>query len=326
MKLGSLSCGGRDGTLVVTDDALTRAVAVPTIAPTLQHALDDWRRAEPALRTVAAELAAGRRADAFALDPAALASPLPRAFQFLDGSVYLHHMEKARRARGAAMPANHDTEPLMYQGLSDGFCAPHGIMRLPSEDLDIDFEAEIAIVTDDVPMGIDAAAAADHVKLVMLMNDYTCRALTRTELPKGFGFVQSKPTSAFSPVAVTPDALGAAWDGALVHGRLRSQVNERRIGSPDAGVDAFFTYPQLIAHAARTRALGAGTIIAAGAVSNRDPATGHGCLAEARFDDEQAGRTPTPWLRFGDVVRIEMHDADGRSIFGAIVNRIAGPA
>lgn len=326
MKLASLARGGRDGSLVVVDERLERAVAVPAIAPTLQRALDDWADAEPALRAVADELAAGRRADAFDFDPAALASPLPRAYQFLDGSVYLHHMEKARRARGAAMPANHDTEPLMYQGLSDGFCAPHGIMRLPSEDLDIDFEAEIAIVTDDVPMGVDVTAAAGHIRLIMLMNDYTCRALTRTELPKGFGFVQSKPTSACSPVAVTPEALGAAWDGALVHGRLRSWVDDRAIGCPDAGVDAFFTYPQLVAHAARTRALGAGTIIAAGAVSNRDPASGHGCLAEARFDDEQAGRAPTPWLRFGDVVRIEMHDAEGLSIFGAIVNRIAGPA
>ncbi|MCB1747992.1 MAG: fumarylacetoacetate hydrolase family protein [Gammaproteobacteria bacterium] len=326
MKLASLAGGGRDGTLVVVDDALERAVAVAAIAPTLQRALDDWTRAEPALRAVAADLAAGRCADAFALDVSALASPLPRAYQFLDGSVYLHHMEKARRARGAAMPANHDTEPLMYQGVSDGFCAPHGAMHLPSEDLDIDFEAEIAIVTDDVPMGVDVGAAASHVKLVMLMNDFTCRALTRSELPKGFGFVQSKPTSAFSPVAVTPDALGAAWDGALLHGRLQSFVNARAVGCPDAGVDAFFGYPRLIAHAARTRALGAGTIIAAGAVSNRDPASGHGCLAEARFDDEQAGRTLTPWLCFGDVVRIEMCDAAGRSIFGALENRIAGPA
>lgn len=327
MKLASLARGGRDGSLVVVDRTLTRAVAVSAVAPTLQVALENWSRCDTALRAVAADLELGRRDDAFVLDHDTLACPLPRSYQFLDGSVYLHHMQKARAARGAAMPDNHDSEPLMYQGVSDGFCAPHGAMRFPAEDLGLDFEAEIAVVTDDVPMGIDAASAARHVRLVMLMNDFTCRALTRSELPKGFGFVQSKPTSAFSPVAVTPDALGTAWDGDKVHGRLRSFVNTRAFGCPDAGVDAWFGYGALIAHAARTRTLGAGTIIAAGAVSNRDATTGHGCIAEARFDEEQAtGSATTPWLQFGDVVRIEMLDDAGQSIFGAIENRIAGPA
>ncbi|MEQ8234517.1 MAG: fumarylacetoacetate hydrolase family protein [Gammaproteobacteria bacterium] len=324
MKLASLRAGGRDGTLIVVDDTLRRALVVDDIAPTLQAALERWTDVEPALRAAADALAAGDAGGAFALDVDALASPLPRSHQFLDGSVYLHHMAQARKARGAAMPPNHETEPLMYQGVSDGFRGPTQSMPLPSEDLEIDFEAEVAVVVDDVPMGVAVAAAGRHVRLVMLMNDWTCRALTRSELPKGFGFLQSKPTSAFSPVAVTPDALGAAWNGERLAERLCSWVNGRAIGTPDAGVDMFFTYPQLIAHAARTRALGAGTIIAAGAVSNRDPASGHGCLAEARVHEEMSsGAASTPWLRFGDVVRIEMRDAAGQSIFGAIEQVVA---
>ncbi len=319
MKLASLRAGGRDGTLLVVDDTLTHGLVVEEIAPTLQAALENWDAVEAPLRAAAAALAAGNTQDAFALEPDALASPLPRSYQFLDGSVYLHHMARARRARGVPMPPDYETEPLMYQGVSDGFRGPTEPMPLPSEDLDIDFEAEIAVIVDDVPMGVSVEAAAGHIRLLMLMNDFTCRALTRTELPKGFGFLQSKPTSSFSPAAVTPDALGAAWNGERLAGTLRSWVNGRAIGTPDAATDMFFTYPRLIAHAARTRRLGAGTIIAAGAVSNRDPATGHGCLAEARVDEEMAtGHASTPWLRFGDVVRIEMRDADGRSIFGAI--------
>ncbi|MEQ8660101.1 MAG: fumarylacetoacetate hydrolase family protein, partial [Gammaproteobacteria bacterium] len=319
MKLASLRAGGRDGTLIVVDDALARACVVSAIAPTLQAALERWETVEPALHEVAAALAAGTADASFPLDVAALASPLPRSYQFLDGSVYLHHMARARRARGAPMPPNHETEPLMDQGVSDGFRGPVEPMPLPAEDLGIDFEAEVAVIVDDVPMGVTVAAAGRHVRLLMLLNDWTCRALTHSELPKGFGFLQSKPTSACSPVAVTPAALGAAWNGERLAGRLCSFVNGRAIGSPDAAVDMYFTYPQLIAHAARTRALGAGTIIAAGAVSNRDPASGHGCLAEARVDEEMTtGAAATPWLRFGDVVRIEMSAADGRSIFGAI--------
>lgn len=323
MKLASLRAGGRDGTLVVVDSTLSRAITVPAIAPTLQQALERWTEAAPALAATAAALEANRIADAFPLVVDALASPLPRSFQFLDGSVYLHHMMKARRARGAAMPADYETVPLMYQGVSDAFRGPTEPMRLPDEALEIDYEAEIAVIVDDVPMGVTPARAAAHIKLVMLMNDFTCRALTRVEVPKGFGFLQSKPTSAFSPVAVSPDALGAAWDGARLHGRLQSFVNGRLVGCPDAGQDMFFTYPELIAHAARTRDLAAGTIIAAGAVSNRDPATGHGCLAEARVDEaERDGQPTTPWLRFGDVVRIEMLDARQHSIFGALEQAI----
>jgi len=232
-------------------------------------------------------------------------------------------MEKARRARGADMPSNYKTEPLMYQGLSDRFDGPCDPMRFPDEELGLDYEPEVAVVLDDVPMGTSVAQAGAHIRLVMLMNDYTLRALTRTELPRGFGFLQSKPTSAFSPVAVSPDELGSAWDGTRVSLPLVSSINGKLVGRANAGHDMFFDYPQLIAHAARTRSLSAGTILGAGAVANRDPNTGHACLAEVRADEELANGAPkTPWLRFGDRVRIEMFNAEGRSIFGAIDQRI----
>ena len=319
MKLASLKHGGRDGSLVVVDRQMQYAVGVADIAPTLQAALDRWPETAPRLAAVSAALAAGECPQAFAFDPRAAASPLPRSFQFLDGSVYLYHMEKARRARGAEMPVNYRIEPLMYQGLSDGFIGPCDASRWSSEAFDIDYEAELAIVTDDVPMGVSERDAAQHIKLLMLLNDWTARALTRSELPKGFGFVQSKPASGFSPVALTIDELGPAWDGGKLSLPLRASINGQLIGRPNAGHDMFFTYPQLIAHAARTRALGAGTIIGGGAVSNRDPSTGHGCLAEVRIDEQLTqGEARTPWLRFGDVVRIEMFDEQGGSLFGAI--------
>ena len=319
MKLASLKRGGRDGTLVVVDRDMQVAVTVTDIAPTLQVALDHWHETAPRLAAVSAALAAGQCAQAFAFHARDAASPLPRSFQFLDGSVYLYHMEKARRARSAQMPANYRTEPLMYQGLSDGFLGPCDTSRWSSEELEIDYEAELAIVTDDVPMGVSESEAAEHIKLLMLLNDWTARALTRSELPKGFGFVQSKPASAFSPVALTIDELGSAWDGGKLSLPLRASVNGQIIGEPNTGHDMFFSFPQLIVHAARTRTLGAGTIIGGGAVSNRDPSTGHGCLAEVRVDEQLAhGQARTPWLRFGDLVRIEMFDERGVSLFGAI--------
>lgn len=323
MKLASIKNGSRDGMLVVVDRALARAVRVPDIAATLQQALEHWSDNAPKLAAVAEELEAGRRTDAFAFDPAQAASPLPRAYQFLDGSVYLHHMEKARKARGAEMPPNYKTDPLMYQGLSDRFDGPRDPMRLPDQDLGLDYEAEVAVVVDDVPMGVSAEQAASHIKLVMLLNDYTLRSLTRTELPKGFGFLQAKPTSSFSPVAVTLDELGDAWDGSKLSLPILSAVNGRPMGRANAGRDMFFSYPQLIAHATRTRTLAAGTIIGAGAVSNQDHEAGYACIAEARADEELAnGKATTPWLGFGDTVRIEMLDAQGRSIFGAIDQRV----
>lgn len=323
MKLASLKTGGRDGTLVVVNRELTRAVKVPRIAPTMQIAIEGWDSIAPLLTAVFEQLQRGECPEAFAFDPQQLASPFPRAFQFLDGSVYLLHMEKARKARGASMPPNYKTDPLMYQGLSDGFLGPREPMRLPSEDLGIDYEAEVAVVVDDVPMGTPEHLAGSHIKLLMLLNDFTLRALTKTELPKGFGFLQAKPTSAFSPVAVTPDELGGAWDGSKLNLPLCSSINGRRMGQPNAGRDMFFTYPRLIAHAARTRTLGAGTIIGAGTISNEDPNAGFACIAEARTHEEiEHGEARTPFFNFGDVVRIEMFDSQGQSIFGAIEQRI----
>lgn len=324
MKLASIKDGSRDGTLVVVNRALTRAVRVPQIAATLQLALENWKDTAPRLAEVAQLLERNACAAAFEFDVQHAESPLPRAYQFLDGSVYLHHMEKARKARGAEMPPNYKTDPLMYQGLSDRFDGPRDPMRVCDPTLGLDYEAEVAIVVDDVPMGVSEAQAASHIVLVMLLNDYTLRTLTRTELPKGFGFLQAKPTSAFSPVAVTPDELGEAWDGVKLSLPILSFVNGHPMGRANAGRDMYFTYPRLIAHAARTRALAAGTIIGAGAISNQDPEAGHACIAEARADEELAqGRATTPWLHFGDTVRIEMLDAQGRSIFGAIDQQIA---
>lgn len=322
MKLASLK-NGRDGRLVVVSRDLRRAVLVPHIAVTMQQAIDQWSEVAPRLRAAYELLQSGDCPDAFDLDVQTLASPFPRAYQFLDGSVYLHHMEKARKARGAEMPPNYKTEPLMYQGLSDRFDGPTDPMRIPDESLGLDYEAEVAVVTDDVPMGCTPEAAAGHIKLVMLLNDYTLRALTKTELPKGFGFLQAKPTSAFSPVAVTLDELGEHWDGTRLSLPILSSVNGQAMGHANAGHDMFFTYPQLIAHAARTRSLSAGTIVGAGAVSNLDHSTGYACIAEARIDEElQHGAAKTPFFRHGDMIRIEMLDPQGQSIFGAIEQKI----
>jgi len=323
LKLASLKSSGRDGTLVVVDRDLARAVAVDNIATTLQQAMENWASAAPRLQEVSERLQQGACQGAFNLDPTRLASPFPRAYQFLDGSVYLHHMEKARKARGAAMPPDYKTSPLMYQGLSDHFIGPRDPMQIPSEELGLDYEAEVAVVVDDVPMGVSVEDASSHIRLIMLLNDFTLRTLTRTELPKGFGFMQAKPTSSFSPVAVTPDELGTAWDGSRLNLPILSAINGQRMGNADTGKDMFFTYPQLIAHAARTRKLGAGTILGAGAVSNLDPKTGYACLAEKRADEElRDGQATTPWLRYGDVVSIDMVDAAGQSIFGAIQNAV----
>ena len=326
MKLASLRSGSRDGSLIVVNRDLSKAVVVAHIAPTLQSALEDWAVKAPLLEAVSAQLESNAVADTFPLDVTLLASPLPRSFQFLDGSVYLNHMKKARALRKEAMPAHFDTEALMYQGMSDGFCGPTEPFLLPSDTLEVDYEAEIAVIVDDVPMGTPVAEAARHIKLLMLLNDYTLRSLTRTELPKGFGFLQAKPTSSFSPVAITPQELGDGWDGAKVHLRVESRINGKLMGSPNAGLGMYFTYSQLIAHAARTRKLGAGTIIGAGAISNDDPAAGFGCIAEARVHEQEVHSEPsTPFLRFGDIMRIEAIDQHGHSPFGAIENEIRRP-
>lgn len=322
MKLASLKNGTRDGVLVVVDKKLFRCVRAPGVAATLQQAIERWSETQPALQEIYDNLNEDRLPEAVPFSAAQAESPLPRAYQFLDGSVYLSHMRKAREARGAPMPPNYETEPLMYQGAGDAFLGPCDDLPLPSDDLGIDFEGEIAVILDDVPMGVKAEEAGAHVKLIMLLNDFTLRALTRTELPKGFGFLQAKPTSAFSPVAVTPDEL-PLWNGSTLNMCLTSAVNGRVVGSPNAGLDMYFSYPQLIAHAARTRRLGAGTILGAGTVANVSADSGSSCIAELRAEEEMSlGAPTTPFLAFGDQVSIEILDIEGDSVFGRIENRI----
>ncbi len=319
MKLSTLRNGTRDGALVVVTRDLARAVAVPDIAATLQSALDRWREIAPRLAAASAQLERGPMPGEVRFDPAALEAPLPRAYQWLDGSSYLSHVERVRRARGAEVPASFRVDPLMYQGASDRFLAPTDPIVAGSEDWGIDLEAEVAVVTDDVPMGVSASEAAAHVVLVVLVNDVSHRHLISSELQKGLGFVQGKPASALSPCAVTPDELGAAWDGSRLHRPLQSWINGRRLGAPNAGDDMTFGFPELIAHAARTRSLAAGTVLGGGTVSNHDAAIGVSCLAEARVLETLEHGTPkTEFLRFGDRVRIDMLDDDRRSIFGAI--------
>jgi fumarylacetoacetate (FAA) hydrolase len=323
VKLASLKTGGRDGTLVVADRALQICVAVPEIAPTLQHALDDWSTCAPRLNTVSEALNAGNCADAIRLDSAALAAPLPRAYEFVDGSAYLPHVERVRRARGAEVPESFYTDPLMYQATAAGFLGPRDPIYAVSEDHGIDFEAEVVVVTDDVPMALTAAEAADHIQLVGLVNDVSLRNLIPAELAKGFGFLQSKPRSALSPVLATPDELGDAWRNSVLHRPLISTLNGRRFGAPEAGVDMQFNFAKLVAHAARTRPLAAGTLVGSGTVANQDESLGASCLAERRMLEIIAnGNASTPFMRFGDTIRIEMTDAVGASIFGAIEQEV----
>jgi len=325
MKLASLK-GGRDGRLAVVSRDLTRAVVATGIAPTLQSALDDWPRARPALASLAESLESGR-AGGVAFDANDALAPLPRAFHWVDGSGYGNHVELVRKARGATMPESFWTDPLVYQGGSDDFLPPTADATFGSEDWGIDLEGEVAVVTDDVPMGTNAAAARGHIQLVMLVNDWSLRNLIPGELAKGFGFYQSKPATAFSPVAVTPDELGGAWRDARVHLPLVVHLNGGPFGRPNAGVDMTFDFGQLIAHAAMTRRLGAGSIVGSGTVSNRDRAAGSTCLAERRMlETLDLGKPMTPFLSFGDRVRIEMLDDAGRSIFGAIDQRVVRAA
>jgi fumarylacetoacetate (FAA) hydrolase len=322
MKLASLP-GGRDGRLAVVSRDLSRAMLAQGIAGTLQAALDDWARKKPALEALARELEAGR-ARPMPFNPAEALSPLPRAYHWVDGSAYVNHVELVRKARGATMPDSFWTDPLVYQGGSDDFLPPQADAPFGSEDWGIDLEGEVAVITDDVPMGTDAARARERIQLVMLVNDWSLRNLIPDELAKGFGFYQSKPATSFSPVAVTPDELGDAWSGARLHLPLVVHVNGKPFGRPNAGVDMTFDFGQLIAHAAKTRRLGAGSIVGSGTVSNVDRATGSTCLAERRMlETIDQGKPMTPFLSFGDRVRIEMLDAAGRSIFGAIDQRVA---
>ena len=323
MKLASLSNGSRDGQLLVVSRDLARAVPVPHVVPTLQAALDDWSRVQPRLEQVALDLDEGRAPGSFPFQATQALAPLPRAHHWVDGSAYVNHVELVRKARGAEMPATFWTDPLVYQGGSDDFLAPTADVPLPSEEHGIDLEAEVAAVTDDVPMRTSADDARAHIRLLMLVNDWSLRNLIPAELAKGFGFYQSKPATAFSPVAVTPDELGDAWDGGKVLLPLVSHVNGDLFGRPEAGVDMTFDFPRLIEHVTRTRRLGAGAIVGSGTVSNYDRSRGSSCLAERRaLEQVEQGRAITPFLRFGDRVRIEMFDRDGRSIFGAIDQRV----
>ncbi|MFQ6024633.1 MAG: fumarylacetoacetate hydrolase family protein, partial [Acidiferrobacterales bacterium] len=301
---------------------LRRACQVAEHAQTLQAALEDWARVAPELESVYAALNCGE-IDGFDLDFAALASPLPRAYQWLDGSAYLTHVERVRKARGAEMPPSFLSDPLMYQGGSDDFLGPRDPICVADEQWGIDFEAEVAVLTDDVSMGINPAEASGHIKLLMLVNDVSLRSLIPSELTKGFGFLHGKPASAFSPVAVTPDELGEAWDGAKVHLPLVTSLNDKMFGNPDAGKDMQFDFPSLVSHAARTRRLGAGTIVGSGTISNVDRARGCSCIAEQRvLEIIDTGKAVTPFMHYGDRVRIEMLDESGKTIFGAIEQEV----
>lgn len=315
MKLASLK-HGRDGRLVVVSRDLSRYLPVPDIAATLQAALDDWAALAPRLMERAAAVEAG---EGTPFDPAQCAAPLPRAYQWADGSAYVVHVELVRKARGAALPPSFWTDPLIYQGGSANFIGPRDPIRLADEAWGIDFESEVAIVTGDVPMGVAPEDAGQHIKLLMLVNDVSLRNLIPGELAKGFGFFQSKTWTAFSPVAVTPDELGGAWNGGSIDLALRTDLNGRNFGHPNARAGMVFDFPRLIVHAAKTRPLAAGTIIGSGTVANQDQSVGSSCIAERRaIETIDHGAPKTPFMRFGDRVRIEMLDGTGASIFGAI--------
>ena len=333
MKLATLKSGGRDGTLVVVNRTLTQAVAVPTIAATLQQALDNWEYCASALQQVYDALNQQQHADAIVFDASQCHSPLPRAYQWADGSAYVNHVELVRRARGAQLPPEFWTDPLMYQGGSDSFAGPCDPILVRSADWGIDFEAEVAVITGDVPMGATPEQSTAAIRLLMLVNDVSLRGLIPAELAKGFGFFQSKPASAFSPVAITPDELGDDWRDGRLHRPLQVHLNGQLFGQPDAGTDMVFNFPALVAHVAKTRELEAGSIIGSGTVSNKQgglhgSSVAHGgvgycCLAELRmYETIELGAPQTPFLAFGDSVRIAMYDRAGASLFGSISQRV----
>lgn len=335
MKLATLK-GGRDGQLVIVNSTLTKMTSAQGIASTMQYALDNWDSVSEQLEHRFAQLENGEiEGEAFLQENCH--SPLPRAFQWADGSAYVNHVELVRKARNAEMPVSFWTDPLMYQGGSDSFLGPRDNIVMPKDDgFGIDFEAEIAVVTGDVPMGVDAEDALNYIRLVMIVNDVSLRGLIPGELAKGFGFFQSKPSSAFSPVCVTPDVLGDVWHDGKLKLPLVSHLNGEVFGQPDAGVDMTFNFGQLIAHAAKTRPLAAGTIIGSGTVSNKldggpgkpvkDGGVGYSCIAEIRMIETiQKGKPTTPFMKFGDNVAIEMFDNNGQSIFGQIAQQVVKP-
>jgi len=332
MKLATLNDGTRDGQLVAVSGGLERYTPAGKFAATLQQALDDWDNVVEGLSDLATRIDLGQ-IEGEPFDETLALSPLPRAYQWADGSAYVNHVELVRKARGAEMPESFWTDPLMYQGGSDTFLAPRAPIVMGDESWGIDFEAEIAVVTGDVPMGCSLEQARDAIRLVMLVNDVSLRGLIPGELGKGFGFFQAKPSSAFSPIAVTPDELGSAWDGGKLHLPLLSFLNGKPFGKPNGGVDMTFDFPTLIAHAAKTRPLGAGAIIGSGTVSNKrdgEPGTpvseggdGYSCIAEQRMIETiENGKPATEFMHFGDTIRIEMQDKNGKSIFGTIDQQV----
>ena len=337
MKLATLKDGSRDGQLAVVSRDMRSAHFATGIATRLQQVLDDWNFLSPQLEDLYTTLNHGKARHAFAFDPAMCMAPLPRAFQWADGSAYLNHVELVRKARGAEVPASFYEDPLMYQGGSDDLRGARAPITLADEAWGCDMEAEICVVTDDVPQGVSAGQALDHIRLVGLVNDVSLRNLIPEELAKGFGFVQSKPATHFSPVFVTPDELGTAWQGGRLNRVLNVDLNGQAFGRAEAGEECTFDFGTLIAHLARTRRIGAGSIIGSGTVSNRDPdgspgrpcnqgGRGYSCIAEQRMVETIASGAPTtPFLRYGDVVRIEMKDDAGHTIFGAIEGTVGKP-
>jgi fumarylacetoacetate (FAA) hydrolase len=325
MKLATLKDGSRDGQLLVVSRDLSHAHFATDIATTLQRVLDDWNFISPQLEDLYTTLNHGRARHAFAFDPRQCMAPLPRAYQWADGSAYLNHVELVRKARGAEVPASFYEDPLMYQGGSDDFIGPCDPARFASTDWGIDFESEVAVVTGDVDMGTTPTEALESVRLLMLVNDWSLRHLVPGELAKGFGFLQGKPATAFSPVAVTPDELAGAWKGGRVHLKLESRWNGKRVGHTEAGPEMTFHFGQLIAHVAKTRRLRAGSIVGSGTVSNKDWSHGYSCVAEKRaIETIEHGAPKTDFMRFGDTIRIDMLGLDGHSVFGAIDQRVAG--
>ena len=327
MKLATLKNNTRDGQLVVVSRNLEKAIAVPNIAITLQNALDNWQEVAPKLTLIYNTLnKAVSNTDmdgVIDFNQSNCESPLPRAYQWADGSAYVNHVELVRKARNAEMPETFWTDPLMYQGGSDAFIGPYDDINVASESYGIDFESEVAVITDDVPMGASVEQATSHIKLLMLVNDVSLRNLIPGELAKGFGFFSSKPSSAFSPVAITPDELGTAWNGKKLHLPLITYLNDTLFGKPNCGVDMTFDFPTIVAHAAKTRPLSAGCIVGSGTISNYDRSAGSSCLAEKRMLEIVAnGTASTEFMKFGDKVRIEMLDDNGDSIFGAINQKV----
>jgi len=322
MKLATLDDGTRDGRLAIVSRDNTRLVDASRIAPTLQAALDDWDEVAPALNARYDALNAGPIEGEQAVADASLLAPLPRAYHWVDGSAFLNHVRLVRRARGAEMPESFLTDPLVYQGGSDTLLAPTADIAFPTTEWGIDFEAELAVVTGDVPRGTTAEEAGDHVRLVMLLNDVSLRNLIPGELKKSFGFYQSKPPTAFAPFAVTPDELGDAWQGGRAHVDVDVRWNGEWFGNPNAGPEMQFSFFELIAHIAKTRPLGAGTILGSGTVSNEDRSKGSCCIAEKRMIEKiETGEFKTPFMAFGDTVEISV-ERDGASVFGTIRQRV----